>query len=50
MASTNPIFRDLNADDPEPETTTIESLCVNCGENVSLPFQTSYFSVVAMNY
>jgi hypothetical protein len=31
-----PIFRDLTADDPEPETTEIESLCMNCGENVSL--------------
>lgn len=28
-----PIFRDLTADDPEPETTEIESLCVNCGKN-----------------
>jgi hypothetical protein len=29
-----PIFRDLTADDQEPETTEIESLCMNCGENV----------------
>lgn len=29
-----PIFRNLTADDPEPETTEIESLCVNCGKNV----------------
>jgi len=29
-----PIFRDLIADDPEHETTEIESLCMNCGENV----------------
>jgi len=29
-----PLFRDLTADDPEPETTEIESLCMNCGENV----------------
>ncbi|XP_015610065.1 zinc finger protein ZPR1 [Cephus cinctus] len=28
-----PIFRDLTAEDPEPETTQIESLCMNCGEN-----------------
>ena len=28
-----PIFRSLTADDPEPETTEIESLCVNCGQN-----------------
>ena len=33
-----PIFRDLNAEDPDPETTVIESLCMNCGENVR--FQT----------
>lgn len=31
-----PIFRELNADDPEPEATVIESLCVNCGKNVSI--------------
>lgn len=30
-----PIFRSLTADDPEPETTEIESLCVNCGQNVT---------------
>jgi hypothetical protein len=30
-----PIFRNLTADDPVPETTEIESLCMNCGENVS---------------
>ena len=29
-----PIFRNLTADDPDPETTEIESLCMNCGENV----------------
>ncbi|XP_057663783.1 zinc finger protein ZPR1 [Diorhabda carinulata] len=33
MGSVKPIFRDLNADDPEPETTEIESLCMNCHEN-----------------
>lgn len=35
-SSVKPIFRELNADDPEPETTEIESLCMNCGENVRL--------------
>lgn len=25
-----PLFRDLNAEDPEPEVTEIESLCMNC--------------------
>ncbi|XP_014219188.1 zinc finger protein ZPR1 [Copidosoma floridanum] len=28
-----PIFRELKADDPEPETTAIESLCMNCAKN-----------------
>lgn len=32
------IFRDLDADDPEPETTEIESLCMNCYEKVNLKF------------
>lgn len=36
MGSTKPIFRELNADDPEPEATEIESLCVNCHANVSI--------------
>lgn len=30
-----PIFRDLTAEDPEPEVTEIESLCMNCHANVS---------------
>lgn len=29
------IFCELSADDLEPEITEIESLCVECGENVS---------------
>lgn len=29
------IFRDLDADDPDPETTEIESLCMSCYEKVS---------------
>lgn len=28
-----PIFRPLDPDDPEPEATKIESLCINCQEN-----------------
>ncbi|CAG9577699.1 unnamed protein product [Danaus chrysippus] len=28
-----PLFRDLTGDDPEPEVTEIESLCLNCHEN-----------------
>lgn len=34
--SSKPIFRNLAADDPDPETTEIDSLCLNCGENVSI--------------
>lgn len=34
MAQHTPIFRDLNADDADPETTEIESCCMNCYENV----------------
>lgn len=30
-----PLFRDINADDPEPETSNIESVCMNCFKNVS---------------
>lgn len=31
-----PLFRNLNADDSDPEATEIESLCLNCEENVSM--------------
>lgn len=30
-----PLFRDLNAEDLDPETSEIESLCLNCEKNVS---------------
>lgn len=33
-----PLFRDLDAEDVDPETSEIESLCLNCGENVSIGF------------
>ncbi|XP_008211218.1 zinc finger protein ZPR1 [Nasonia vitripennis] len=33
IKKSQPIFRELNADDPEPEATVIESLCMNCGKN-----------------
>ncbi|KAI5740663.1 hypothetical protein M8J76_005967 [Diaphorina citri] len=33
MGENKPLFRTLNAEDPDPETTEIESLCMNCGEN-----------------
>ncbi|KAJ1528389.1 hypothetical protein ONE63_006804 [Megalurothrips usitatus] len=49
-----PLFRDINADDPDPETTEIESLCLNCGENgitrlllTKIPF---YKEVVIMSF
>ncbi|XP_076231095.1 zinc finger protein Zpr1 [Calliopsis andreniformis] len=49
-----PIFRNLTADDPEPETTEIESLCVNCGQNgitrlllTKIPY---YKDVVVMSF
>lgn len=42
-----PIFRNLTADDPEPETTEIESLCVNCGKNVMYhKFKKFFFGVL----
>lgn len=49
-----PIFRDLTADDPELDTTEIESLCMNCGENgitrlllTKIPF---YKEIVLMSF
>nr|CAG4640886.1 EOG090X06TU [Eulimnadia texana] len=49
-----PVFRELQADDAEPETTEIESLCVNCGENgitrlllTKIPF---YKEIILMSF
>ncbi|KAK3912499.1 Zinc finger protein ZPR1 [Frankliniella fusca] len=49
-----PLFRDINADDPDPEATEIESLCLNCGKNgitrlllTKIPF---YKEVVIMSF
>ena len=39
-----PLFRDINADDADPEVTEIESLCVNCEEQVTLFRHGSVFS------
>ncbi|KAK7602982.1 hypothetical protein V9T40_002981 [Parthenolecanium corni] len=54
MGSTGRLFRPLDADDPEPETTIIESLCMNCGENgvtrlllTKIPF---YKDVIIMSF
>lgn len=30
------LFRDINADDEDPEVTEIESVCMNCEEQVSV--------------
>ncbi|KAL0278922.1 UNVERIFIED_CONTAM: hypothetical protein PYX00_000598 [Menopon gallinae] len=53
-AETKPIFRPLNADDPDPESTKIESLCISCGKNgitqillTKIPF---YKEVVLMSF
>ncbi len=34
-ASSKPLFRDLDPEDDEIEVTELESLCMNCHENVS---------------
>lgn len=41
---TKPIFRNLTADDPEPETTEIESLCMNCEQNVWYYYEYTKYS------
>lgn len=54
MESNTPIFRDLTGEDQNPETTEIESLCVNCFENgqtrlllTKIPF---YKEVILMSF
>jgi hypothetical protein len=36
VGNPSPIFRNLTVDDPEPEITETESLCMDCGENVNM--------------
>ncbi len=31
------VFKDINAEDEDQQTTVIESLCMNCYENVNIP-------------
>lgn len=54
MSGDQAIFRPLSADDPEPETTEIESFCLNCEKNgitrlllTKIPF---YKEVVLMSF
>ncbi|CAH1987674.1 unnamed protein product [Acanthoscelides obtectus] len=54
MGTTKPLFRDINADDPDPETTEIESLCMNCHKTgmtrlllTKIPF---YKEIVVMSF
>ncbi|KAG5869771.1 hypothetical protein JTB14_014703 [Gonioctena quinquepunctata] len=54
MGTVKPLFRDLDADDPEPESTEIESLCMNCHANgttrillTKIPF---YKEVILMSF
>ena len=37
-----PVFKELQAEDPDVAPTEVESMCVNCGENVSLIYDTYY--------
>ena len=39
------MFRDITADDDEPEITEMESLCVNCEEQVMLGRGSSHLRV-----
>lgn len=37
-----PLFRELAADDDEPQVTELESLCVSCEENVRAELTLKY--------
>ena len=39
-----PVFKELQAEDPDVAPTEVESMCVNCGENVSVIYTTYYAS------
>lgn len=38
-----PLFRELDPDDPDPEATVIDSLCMNCHEQVSFSSRMFHF-------
>ena len=46
-----PVFKELRADEPDIVPTEIESMCVNCGENVSFKTnkQTQVFPKLIQN-
>ncbi|XP_066249416.1 zinc finger protein ZPR1 [Euwallacea similis] len=52
--TTKPLFRDLTGEDPDPEVTVVESLCMNCQQNGStrlLLTRIPYFKdVVVMSF
>lgn len=41
------LYRDINADDEDPEIMEIESYCVNCEQNVSMYILLFLFSICA---
>nr|CAG4637037.1 EOG090X06TU [Ceriodaphnia reticulata]SVE72958.1 EOG090X06TU [Ceriodaphnia reticulata] len=54
QVTNTPVFRDLQADDPDPETTEISSLCFNCGQDgvtklllTKIPF---YKEIILMSF
>ncbi|XP_060518272.1 zinc finger protein ZPR1 [Cylas formicarius] len=54
MDAKKPLFRDLAGDDPDPEVTEVESMCVSCGGNgktrlllTKIPF---YKDVILMSF
>lgn len=38
-----PLYRDINADDDDPEVMELESYCVNCEQNVRKGFHISFY-------
>lgn len=44
-----PLFKDLHADDDEPEATEIESLCVACEETVWMENQEIFLPTTALS-
>ena len=45
MSTKEPVFKELQAEDPELAPAEVESMCVNCGENVSQIYEHYYFEL-----
>lgn len=47
---TQPLFRDITAEDYDPEITELDSLCVNCEEQVSSVLPWTFLVILIISF